>query len=128
MNTEPSLLALLLIGTVSGMASGLFGIGGGILIIPGLIYLAGFSEHRAVGTSLAVLLPPVGLAATIEYYRRGNVDLRAAGLVAATLFLGAWLGARFGNIANGLYLRLAFGFFVTGIGVFLIYSAMSQLD
>src|SRR6185295_5410711 len=69
-----SLLTLVLIGLVSGLASGVFGIGGGVLIVPGLIYLAGFTQHRATGTSLAVLLPPVGLAATIEYYRHGNVD------------------------------------------------------
>src|SRR5437660_9482136 len=90
----PNQLAILvLIGILSGIASGVFGIGGGVLVVPGLIYLAGFTQHRATGTSLAVLFPPIGLAATLEYYRHGNVDLRAAFIVAAMMFAGAWLGA-----------------------------------
>jgi uncharacterized protein len=125
--SEPSTLFLLLIGGLSGIASGLFGIGGGVLIVPGLVYFAGFSQHRATGTSLAVLLPPVGLAATIEYYRHGNVDLRAALIVAAALFAGGWLGAIFGNSLGGPYLRLAFGLFVVGLGVSLVYGALSRL-
>jgi hypothetical protein len=125
--SEPSVLLLLLIGGVSGIASGLFGIGGGVLIVPGLVYLAGFSQHRAIGTSLAVLLPPVGLAATIEYYRHGNVDLRAAMIVAAALFAGGWVGAVFGNSIGGPYLRLAFGIFVVGLGVYLVYGAFHRL-
>jgi len=124
---EPSVLLLLLIGGLSGIAAGLFGIGGGVLIVPGLVYLAGFSQHRAIGTSLAVLLPPVGLAATIEYYRHGNVDLRAALIVAAALFAGGWLGAVFGNSVGGPYLRLVFGLFVVGLGVSLVYGALRRL-
>ena len=125
--SEPSILLLLLIGAVSGIASGLFGIGGGVLVVPGLVYLAGLSQHRATGTSLAVLLPPVGLAATVEYYRHGDVDLRAALIVAAAPFAGGWLGAVFGNSLSGPYLRLAFGLFVVGLGVSLVYGAMLRL-
>jgi uncharacterized membrane protein YfcA len=125
--SEPSIILLLLIGGLSGVAAGLFGIGGGVLIVPGLVYLAGFSQHRATGTSLAVLLPPVGLAATIEYYRHGNVDLRAALIVAAALFAGGWLGAVFGNALSGPYLRLAFGLFVVGLGISLVYGALKRL-
>src|SRR6266581_9147771 len=92
-----SIWILILIGAVSGIASGVFGIGGGVLIVPGLIYLVGFTQHRATGTSLAVLLPPIGLAATIEYYRYGNVDIPAAAILAVTMFLGAWVGAAIAN-------------------------------
>src|SRR3954469_19590534 len=98
-NASTFLLAL--IGVISGIASGVFGIGGGVLIVPGLIYLAGFTQHRATGTSLAVLLPPVGLAATLEYYRHGNVDFRAALIVAALVFVGGWLGALLANRVAG---------------------------
>ncbi|MRR14085.1 sulfite exporter TauE/SafE family protein, partial [archaeon] len=80
---EPAYLILILIGLVSGVVSGIFGIGGGVLIIPALVYLLGFSQHTATGTSLAILLPPVGLGAVMEYYRRGNVDIRTALIVAA---------------------------------------------
>jgi len=75
----PSWLLFVLIGTLGGVASGLFGVGGGIVIVPALIYWAGFSQHMATGTSLAVLLPPIGLAAVFEYYRHGNVDVRGGG-------------------------------------------------
>ena len=122
-----SLLALVLIGLVSGLASGVFGIGGGVLIVPGLIYLAGFTQHRATGTSLAVLLPPVGLAATIEYYRHGNVDFRAALIVAALVFVGGWLGALIANRVGGPYLRLAFGIFIVALGISLVVGAFKRL-
>ncbi len=83
-----SIFLLLLIGLFSGVASGFFGIDGGILTVPGLVYFAGFSQQAATGTSLAILLPPVGLAAVIEYYRHGNVDLKSAFIVAIALFAG----------------------------------------
>ena len=118
---------LIVIGAASGLASGIFGIGGGVLIVPGLIYLAGFSQHRATGTSLAVLLPPIGLAATIEYYRHGNVDLRAALIIAALMFVGGWLGALVAQRLSGPYLRLAFGLFIVALGVSLVFGAMRRL-
>lgn len=128
MNPEPSVLLLLFIGLAAGVAAGLFGLGGGVLIVPGLVYLAGFSQHAATGTSLAVLLPPVGLAATIEYYRHGNVDFRAAAIVAAALFVGGWIGAAFGNELAGPYLRLAFGLFIVGLGASLVIGALRRLQ
>jgi uncharacterized membrane protein YfcA len=116
-----------IIGLGGGVASGLFGIGGGIVIVPALIYWAGFSHHKATGTSLAVLLPPIGLAATLEYYRNGNVDLKAAFIVAAAMFVGAWGGAYLANQMKGPQLRLLFGVFVSGIGIYLIYGACKRL-
>ncbi len=118
---------LLLIGLVSGIASGLFGIGGGVLIVPALVYLAGFSQHAATGTSLAILLPPIGLAAVMVYYRHGNVDLKTALIVAAAMFVGGWLGALVANHVAGPYLRLLFGIFVVGMGLYLVAGALRQL-
>jgi uncharacterized membrane protein YfcA len=123
----PSWLIFALIGLGGGLASGLFGIGGGILIVPALVYWAGFSQHQATGTSLAVLLPPVGLAAVIEYYRHGNVDVHAAVILAATLFVGAWLGAEAANRLDGPYLRLLFGVFLCGLGVHTVIGAIERL-
>jgi len=127
MALQTSTWILIAIGAASGLASGLFGIGGGVLIVPGLIYLAGFTQHRATGTSLAVLLPPIGLAATIEYYRNGNVDLRAALIIAALMFVGGWLGAAMAQRVSGPYLRLAFGLFVVALGVSLVFGALRRL-
>ena len=78
------------IGILGGIAAGLFGVGGGIVIVPALIYWAGFSQRKATGTSLAVLLPPIGLTAALEYYRHGNVDIHAALILAITTFFGAY--------------------------------------
>ena len=84
-----SWVTYVVIGLVGGVTAGLFGVGGGIVIVPALIYWAGFSQHRATGTSLVVLLPPIGLAAVLEYYRHGNVDVRAALFLVGSMFVGA---------------------------------------
>lgn len=84
-------IGLIIIGLVSGIASGLFGIGGGILIVPSLIYILRFSPALAIGTSLAVLLPPVGIAAVYEYYRHGNVNIKFALVIAVSLIIGGWI-------------------------------------
>jgi uncharacterized membrane protein YfcA len=123
----PSCLTLVIIGIFGGIIAGLFGIGGGIIIVPALVYFAGFSQHNAVGTSLAVLLPPIGLAAVIEYYRHGNVDVRSAIILAATMFVGAWFGAHLANRLTGPHLRLIFGLFVFSVGIYIIYSACKRL-
>lgn len=122
-----SVAVLIAIGLVSGILSGLFGIGGGVLIVPGLVYFAGFSQHLAIGTSLAILLPPVGLAAVVEYYRHGNVHLPSAFIVAAALSVGGWLGALVANRIGGPYLRLAFGLFVVALGCSLVVGALRRL-
>ncbi len=118
------LILLLLIGLMAGIASGLFGIGGGVIVVPALVIVMGFSLHSAIGTSLAILLPPVGLAAVIEYYRHGNVDLKSAIIVALGLFTGAWISAYFANRLAGPWLRVAFGMFVICLGVYMIYGAL----
>jgi hypothetical protein len=120
-------MIFVIIGLIGGIASGFFGVGGGIVLVPALIYWAGFSQHKATGTSLAVLLPPIGLAATVEYYRNGNVDIRAAVILAATMFVGAGVGAYFANRMEGSQLRLIFGVFVSVLGVYLVYGACRRL-
>ncbi len=103
----PFWLILVVIGLLGGFAAGLFGVGGGIVIVPLLIYWAGFTQHKATGTSLAVLLPPIGLAAALEYYRHGNVDVRAAVILATMMMIGAWAGAYVANRIRGPHLRAA---------------------
>src|SRR4249920_1835726 len=124
---NPSAVLLVAIGLFAGVLSGVFGIGGGVVIVPALIYLAGFSQHRATGTSLAVLLPPIGLAATWEYYRHDNVNVQAALIIAAAVFAGGWVGALAANRVPGPYLRLAFGMFVVVLGVYLMFGAFRRL-
>ena len=120
-------MILLFIGLGAGVVAGMFGIGGGVVIVPALVYLAGLSQHMAIGTSLAILLPPVGLAAVIEYYRYGHIDLKVALIVALGLFLGAWAGARYANRLSGPHLRMAFGIFVVCMGIYIIYGAVKKM-
>lgn len=123
----PSWITFVFIGIAGGLAAGVFGIGGGIIIVPALVYWAGFSQHMATGTTLAVLLPPIGLAAAFEYYRHGNVDIRAALILAVAMFVGSWMGAVFANRLDEAYLHLLFGVFVCSLGIYLIYSACKHL-
>ncbi len=122
-----SSLTLLLIGLIAGILSGFFGIGGGVVIVPSLIYFLGFSQHKATGTSLAVLLPPIGLMAVLEYYRHGDVDLRAALFVALASLIGAGVGAILANKLSGPVLKLGFGVFVVIMGCYLIHDAARKL-
>ena len=116
---------LVLIGMGAGMSSGLFGIGGGVLIVPALVYLLDFPLHRAVGTSLAVLLPPIGAAAVYAYYRAGHIDWQAALTLAATVFVGAWLGAMAANHLDENWLRNLFGVFLIVLGGYMLFFGKS---
>ena len=101
-----------LIGLVAGVVSGLFGVGGAIVIIPGLVLVAKLPQHTANGTSLAALLLPVGLLGAMEYYRRGQVNVPYAAIIAAGLFVGALLGAKLAGSVSDVVLRRAFGVFL----------------
>src|SRR5213078_1027972 len=83
-----------LVGLAAGVVSGLFGVGGAVVIIPGLVLVVGLSQHTANGTSLAALLLPVGILGALEYYKRGQVNVAYAAVIAAGLFVGALVGAK----------------------------------
>ena len=94
MSVSPSLLIYLCIGLAAGVLSGMFGIGGGIVIVPALVLLSSFSTKTALGTSLGALLLPVGLLGAYTYWENGNLDVRASLLIAVGLTLGVAAGAR----------------------------------
>jgi uncharacterized membrane protein YfcA len=98
----------ILIGIVGGALSGLTGLGGGFVMVPLLVFLFGMSQHAAQGTSLAILLPPLGVMAFLQYYRAGHVDLRVAALVAVGFFFGGWLGGYAAQAISGPLLRKGF--------------------
>ena len=103
------ILICLVIGLVAATLSGLVGIGGGIIIVPSLVLLLGLSQHMAQGTTLAMLVPPVGFAAAWTYYRAGFVDLRVAGWLCVGFVVGTLLGSRFAVLASEQALERAFG-------------------
>ena len=115
-------MIFLLIGLGAGVLSGLYGIGGGIVIVPALIFLARMQPQTATGTSLAALLLPVGALGAWEYYRTGNLNLGAAMLIALGLFVGAGVGARFSLMLSALALRRAFAVFLALIAVRMWFS------
>jgi len=98
-----------LIGLVGGVVSGLFGVGGAIVIVPAMILLVKLPPHTASGTSLASLLLPVGLLGALEYYRRGQVNIPYAIILAAGLFIGAYVGAHLAGEVSDVALKRAFG-------------------
>lgn len=119
-----TLLWLLLIGLSAGVLSGLFGIGGGVLIVPALVYGLGFSQKLATGTSLAILLPPVGIAAVYEYYQHGNVDVKAALVIALMVLVGGWLGAQVSNQLDTKIIKALFGVFLVVLGAYVVFDAV----
>ncbi len=103
-------LLYLLLGLAAGTLSGLIGIGGGTIIVPILFFVFGFSQHKAQGTTLALLVPPIGILAAWTYYRQGYVDLKVAAFICAGFFVGGLLGARLATHLPDLVLERVFGF------------------
>ncbi|OGS19344.1 MAG: permease [Elusimicrobia bacterium RIFOXYA2_FULL_50_26] len=104
------IIIYILLGFAAGVVSGLVGIGGGIILIPALVYFFGMTQAKAQGTTLAIMVPPIGLLAAWVYYKQGNVNTGIAAFVCLGFFLGGFLGA---NLASGFTnetLRKIFGF------------------
>jgi uncharacterized membrane protein YfcA len=110
----------ILLGLVVGVLSGIVGIGGGIMIVPGLVYLFHMNQHKAQGTSIAALLAPVGVLAFWEYHKAGNVDLKAGLLIALGFTLGGYFGGMWAQHIPELLLRRIFGTLVVIIGIRLL--------
>ena len=107
----------IIIGLGAGVLSGLFGIGGGVVIVPGLLLVAEMSQLKATGTSLGALLLPVGALGAWTYYKSGNLDIRAAALLAVGLFFGAFVGAKIALVLTPIQLKRAFAVFLVLVAV-----------
>ena len=110
-----------MLGLAAGVLSGILGLGGGVLIVPALVLGFGFSQHLAQGTTLALLVPPIGLLAAWTYYRHGHVNLAAAAWICLGFLLGGLLGARIAVALPALLLRRVFGVFLLLISVRMIF-------
>ncbi|MBL8985411.1 MAG: sulfite exporter TauE/SafE family protein [Gemmatimonadetes bacterium] len=116
-------MALIVIGLIAGVLSGLFGIGGGVVIVPALVILGRMAPKQATGTSLAALLLPVGALGAWQYYRNGLLDLRAATLIALGLFFGALVGARLALQLPARDLQRSFAVFLVALAIDLWVTA-----
>ena len=115
-----NVLLYLLLGLMTGILSGLIGIGGAIIIIPSLVLVFGMSQHMAQGTTLALMIPPIGLLAAWTYYKAGFVDFKVAALICLGFFVGGFIGARYVADIPDLLLRRIFG-------VVLLLAAMKMI-
>jgi uncharacterized membrane protein YfcA len=106
----------------AGILAGLVGVGGGIIIVPALIYFFGMDQHTAQGTSLAVLLPPTGLFAFIQYYRAGHVDVKVAALIIVGLLIGGWVGGGWAQHLSGPLLRKGFAVLMAAAAVKMFFQ------
>jgi uncharacterized membrane protein YfcA len=111
----------ILLGVVAGIFSGLIGIGGGIIIVPVLVLLFGLSQHTAQGTTLALMVPPIGLLAALAYYKQGFVDLKIAAFVCLGFFVGGLLGAKFAIGIPETILKKIFGIVLLAVSIRMIF-------
>jgi uncharacterized membrane protein YfcA len=115
-------LGLLAIGIVAGVAAGMFGIGGGLIIVPALVLLYKLSQHAAVGTSLGAILMPVGALAAWVYWKNGNLNVKYSLLIAAGLLVGGFLGAKLVEPVSDLTMRRMFGGFLLLVSIKMMWG------
>src|SRR5665213_4347425 len=98
-------VGLLVLGILAGYCSGLIGIGGGVIIVPALVLFFGFTQHEAQGTTLALLVPPIGIFAVWNYYQKGYVDIKTAAIICIGFVVGGYLGSKTAIVLSQSLLR-----------------------
>ena len=121
------LIILILIGIVAGIMSGFIGIGGGVIIVPALVYFLGLTQFQAQGTSLAIMLPPVGIMAFMNYYKADNVNLKYAAIIAITFIIGGYLGSKIALRMSPMNVRLVFGVIMLYVSGRLIWTSIQGI-
>jgi uncharacterized protein len=115
-------LLYIVLGLVAGVFGGIFGIGGGIILIPALVFFFGLTQHQAQGTTLAILIPPIGLLAALKYYYSGNVKLGMAAFICLGFFIGGYFGASLIQNLPDLLLKKLFGVFLLMVSLKMIFA------
>jgi uncharacterized protein len=122
----PEVAKMLLLGVSAGILSGMFGIGGGLVIVPVLILLFGFDPKTAVGTSLFALLLPTGLLGALEYWRRGEMKPLDGFLIALGLFSGAYFGARLTASMSASTMKRAYAVFLIVVAIYFLWTSKPE--
>lgn len=125
--TLATILGLIAIGVLAGILSGFVGIGGGILIVPALVYIFGLSQFMAQGTSLFLMLPPIGILAFINYYKAGNVNISYGVLIAAAFIIGGYLGSKLALRMNENVVKIIFSIIMAYVAFKMMYSGINAL-
>jgi uncharacterized membrane protein YfcA len=123
-----TIILLILIGLAAGFLSGLVGIGGGVIIVPALVLLAGFSQKLAQGTSLGILLLPVGILAVIQYYKQGYVDIKYVAIVALAFILGSLLGSKLALSLSDEKMKKIFAILMLVISVKMLFFDKNRTE
>lgn len=122
-----TLFILIAIGILAGILSGFIGVGGGMIIVPGLIYFLGMSQHMAQGTSLALMIPPIGILAAYNYYKAGDINFSYAGIIAVTFVIGGFIGSKVSLKMSPNTVRFVFGVVMLYIALRLIGSSYRSI-
>ena len=125
--TTTTVLILLAIGLFSGMLGGLVGIGGGIVLVPALIYFLGFSQLNAQGTSLALIMFPVGILAVMNYYKQGHIDFNIVFILAIGFVIGSFFGSKFAMNIPQEIIKKCFAFLMIYIAFKMLFSDKKDL-
>lgn len=120
--TTSMLLILILIGIITGIMAGMLGIGGAIIMIPALIYIVGLSQQSAQGTSLAVMLPPVGILAAYNYYKAGHVNIKFAIILAVFFLVGSYFGSKLAIVIPEQVLRKIFAVLLIVVAARMLFA------
>ncbi|MBN2724444.1 MAG: sulfite exporter TauE/SafE family protein [Deltaproteobacteria bacterium] len=115
-------MVFIIIGLTGGMVSGLLGIGGATLMVPSLVFILGYEQKLAQGTTLMLMVPPIGVLAAMEYYRHGHVNIKAGLWMAAFFFIGGYIGAKFAIKMNPMVLRRIFAVFLMIVSVRMFFK------
>jgi uncharacterized membrane protein YfcA len=126
--TPQTILILAIIGIFAGILSGFVGVGGGVIIVPALVFFLGLSQHTAQGTSLFVLSMPVVLLAVINYWKSGNIEWKYGLVIAATFLIGAFIGSKLSLKLSPGMVKLIFGVFLAYVSFRLILSGYSSIS
>ncbi len=125
-----TILILILIGIFAGIIAGFVGVGGGIIIVPALVYFLGLTTHQAIGTSIAVMLPPIGIMAAMNFYRSGDLNFNYAMVIAAAFVIGGYFGSKWSiNLKESVHwVKLIFGLIMLYGAIKLIYDAVKTFS
>ena len=117
-----TLILLIIIGLVAGVLSGMIGVGGGIIVIPALVLILGFNQQTAQGTTLAMMVPPIGLLAAFVYYKEGFVDVKAAVIICIGFIAGSYFGAKYAISIPDIFLKKIFSVILLLIAIKMFFS------
>jgi hypothetical protein len=116
-----TLVILIILGIITGFLAGMLGIGGGLIVIPALVMIMGMSQQAAQGTSLAMMLPPIGIIAAYNYYKAGHVDIKIALILAVMFIIGSYFGSKIAVKLSQELLKKIFGVFLLLVAIKMLF-------